>query len=170
MSNGSASPVTGVRGPSSRSPIGGTDIAAAIEHVRSEAGGGADRVFTVGFCRGGGISFQQAADRDLDGVIGFYGSPQGRGSEDDRSPVALAPRFRCPVLGLFGGADRGIPAAEVERFRQVLDQTGIPNEIVVYAGAPHSFFDRTFDQHREACEDAWRRVLAFVRQTPTRPT
>jgi len=33
---------------------------------------------------------------------------------------------------------------------------------VVYDGAPHSFFDRTFAQYREACDDAWRRVLRFV--------
>jgi carboxymethylenebutenolidase len=38
----------------------------------------------------------------------------------------------------------------------------VPNEIVIYPGAPHSFFDRTRDEHREACDDAWRRMLAFV--------
>jgi len=34
----------------------------------------------------------------------------------------------------------------------------------IYDGAPHSFFDRSFDQYQQACEDAWRRVLAFVDQ------
>jgi carboxymethylenebutenolidase len=140
------------------------DIAAAIEHVRSEPGGGAERLFTVGFCMGGRISFAQAAERDeLSGVIGFYGSLTGRGPDDPRAPIALAPSFRCPVLGLFGGADDGIPAEELDRFRRSMDEAGLPNEIVVYPGAPHSFFDRTSERHREACEDAWRRMLTFVR-------
>jgi carboxymethylenebutenolidase len=37
-----------------------------------------------------------------------------------------------------------------------------PNEMVVYEGAPHSFFDRAFDRYREACDDAWRRMPRFV--------
>jgi carboxymethylenebutenolidase len=139
------------------------DIGAAVDHVRSAAGGGAARVFTVGFCMGGRISFNQAADRELDGVVGFYGGPAGRGPDDPRAPILLAPRYRCPVLGLFGAADPHIPPEDLERFRETLDRAGVPNEIVAYEGAPHSFFDVRFDEHRDACDDAWRRVLAFVR-------
>jgi carboxymethylenebutenolidase len=140
------------------------DIAAAVAFVRSAAGGGAERVFTVGFCMGGRISFNQAADRDdLDGVIGFYGTPDEGGPDDPRAPIALAPGYRCPVLGLFGGADEGISVEALDGFRRALTDSGVPNEIVVYEGAPHSFFDRSFEEHREACEDAWRRVLSFVR-------
>jgi carboxymethylenebutenolidase len=35
--------------------------------------------------------------------------------------------------------------------------------MVTYPGAPHSFFDRAQAEHAEASEDAWRRVLAFLR-------
>ena len=143
------------------------DVAAAIAHVRSEAGGAARSVFTVGFCMGGRFSFNQAADQELDGVIGFYGGPQGRGPEDDRAPVRLAPWYRCPVLGLFGGADESIPRETIDGFHDALDAAGVTNEMVVYEGAPHSFFDRTYENHREACDDAWRRVLSFVRAGST---
>src|SRR6266542_3672975 len=88
--------------------------------------------------------------------------PQGSGPDDQEAPVRLAPSYRCPVLGLFGGADQAIPAEAIERFRRELDQAGVDNEMVVYEGAPHSFFDRAFEQHREACDDAWRRMLRFV--------
>jgi len=108
------------------------DVAAAIAYVRSEAGGAAQRVFTVGFCMGGRASFNQAGDQELDGVIGFYGGPQGHGPEDDRAPVRLAPGYRCPVLGLFGGADEGIPRESIDRFHDTLDEAGVPNEMVVY--------------------------------------
>jgi len=141
----------------------GADTAATAAFLRSTAGGAAERTYSVGFCMGGRISFNQAwRDHGHAGVIGFYGGPQGRGPDDETAPIRLAARYRCPVLGLFGGEDPGIPVEEVERFRQALDEAGVPNEMVVYEGAPHSFFDRTADEHREACDDAWRRVLAFV--------
>jgi len=139
------------------------DVAAAVAHVRSPAGGGADRVFTVGFCFGGRHSFNQAAGgHGLSGVIGFYGIPQQRDPDDPYAPVVLATRYECPVLGLFGGADHATSPEHIESFRKALDDAGVSNVIVVYEGAPHSFFDRSFDQHREACDDAWGRVLRFV--------
>lgn len=59
-------------------------------------------------------------------------------------------------------ADRVISGDDVNRFREALDDAGVPNELVVYEGAPHSFFERTFDRYREASDEAWKRVLAFV--------
>jgi carboxymethylenebutenolidase len=141
----------------------GADSARTIAHIRSEAGGGAERVYSVGFCMGGRISFNQAwRDHGLSGVIGFYGGPQGRGPDDDTAPIRLAPSYGCPVLGLFGGADTGIPREAIDAFARVLDDAGVANEMVVYDGAPHSFFDRSFDEHREACDDAWLRMLRFI--------
>jgi carboxymethylenebutenolidase len=139
------------------------DVAAAVAHVRSGDGGGASAVFTVGFCFGGRASFNQAAaGHGLAGVIGFYGRVAERNPGDQSAPVLLAGSYACPVLGLFGGADPGITREDIESFRQALESAGVPNEIQAYDGAPHSFFDRTHDEHREACEDAWRRILGFV--------
>jgi carboxymethylenebutenolidase len=64
-----------------------------------------------------------------------------------------------PVLGLFGGADQGIPERDVRAFAQAIGDHG---EVVVYPGAPHSFFDRSQAEHAEASDDAWRRTLAFL--------
>jgi carboxymethylenebutenolidase len=142
------------------------DVGAAVAHVRSAEGGGAQRVFTVGFCFGGRNSFNQAGrGHGLSGVIGFYGMPAARGETDTNAPVDLAPTYDCPVLGLFGGADAGIPPEAIESFRLALDAAGIANELVVYDGMPHSFFDRTFSEHAAACDDAWTRILGFVGET-----
>jgi carboxymethylenebutenolidase len=139
------------------------DVAAAVAHVRSPAGGGANAVYTVGFCFGGRHSFNQAAGgHGLSGVIGFYGIPQQRDADDAYAPMLQVGRYECPVLGLFGGSDKAIPLESVEMFRRALDKANVANEIVVYEGAPHSFFDRTFEQHRDASDDAWRRILRFV--------
>jgi carboxymethylenebutenolidase len=67
------------------------------------------------------------------------------------------------VLGLFGGADQAISADAVDAFRAALDAAQVPNELVAYPGAPHSFFDKRYDEYRDACGDAWRRILGFVR-------
>ena len=140
------------------------DVAAAVAHVRSAEGGAAKAVFTVGFCFGGRNSFNQAAgEHGLSGVIGFYGRVAEPGPGNGNASIVLAERYRCPVLGLFGGADPAIPPKDVDAFRRALDAAGVKNEIVSYAGAPHSFFDRTFAQYEEECADAWRRILGFIR-------
>jgi carboxymethylenebutenolidase len=139
------------------------DVAAAVTHLRSVEGGGAERIYTVGFCVGGRNSFNQAAEgHNLSGAIGFYGWPTRRDDQDANAPVDRVSRFECPVLGLFGGADRGITPDLAHEFERVLDKAGVRNEIVVYEGAPHSFFDRLMTDHADACDDAWRRIMAFV--------
>jgi len=139
------------------------DVAAGVAHIRSTDGGGASAVFTVGFCFGGRMSFNQAAeDHGLSGVVGFYGRVAQAEPGDPTAPISLAPRFDCPVLGLFGGADPKVTSAHVDAFQGALDDAGVPNELVVYEGAPHSFFDRSAAEHQDAATDAWTRVLRFI--------
>src|SRR6266508_252206 len=139
------------------------DVATAVAYVRSPEGGGARAVFTVGFCFGGRNSFNQAArGHGLAGVIGFYGRVARRDDADHDAPIDLVMSFECSVLGLFGGADQSISRADTDAFGRALDEAGEPNEIVVYEGAPHSFFDRSFDRFKEACDDSWRRILRFI--------
>jgi carboxymethylenebutenolidase len=139
------------------------DVASAVAHVRSVDGGAAGSVFTVGFCFGGRNSFNQAArGHGLTGVIGFYGRVAERSPGDTDAPTLLADSYACPVLGLFGGIDQSITKEDVDAFRHALDGAGVANDIVTYEGAPHSFFDRTYDRYRDACDDAWRRILGFI--------
>lgn len=136
------------------------DAAAAAAALREQTG--ADAIAAVGFCLGGFMGFQAAADMpELVAVIGFYGVI-GRSRFGAASPIERAGEIRVPVLGLFGGADQGIPVDQVEQFDARLTDAGLHHEIHVYPGAPHSFFDRRYEEHAEACEDAWRRMLAFL--------
>jgi carboxymethylenebutenolidase len=139
------------------------DVAAGVAHVRSADGGEASAVFAMGFCFGGRMSFNQAAEgHGLAGVIGFYGRVAEAEPGDPTAPVTLAPRFDCPVLGLFAGADPRILREHVDDFQRKLDEAGVPNELIVYEGAPHSFFDRSFTEHQAAAADAWTRVVRFI--------
>ena len=136
------------------------DTAAAIDVLRERAG--AKSFVTVGFCFGGTHSFLAAQNPalPLDAVVGFYGSLTERPIRP--SPIPRAGDTRCPVLGLFGGADENIPQDQIDEYDRALDAAGVEHELVTYPGAPHSFFDRKFEQYAEACEDAWRRVLSFL--------
>jgi carboxymethylenebutenolidase len=138
------------------------DIAASRARVEKRTG--ARRIFVLGFCFGGRIAFLSSAEQpDLAGVVGFYGRLNQRENETWPVPADEAPRMRAPVLGLFGGADPGIPASDIAAFDRALAQAKVPRHLETYAGAPHSFFDRTFAEHKAACDDAWRRALAFMK-------
>jgi len=130
------------------------DTAAAVEHLRAPSGPAARVVFTVGFCFGGSQSWRLAAsDLPLAGTIGFYGKPAQ--VED------VLDRIHHPLLMLVAGAD-ATPQADFEQMDQRLAAAGREHEMYVYPGAPHSFFDRGFDQWQDACVDAWRRILDFI--------
>jgi carboxymethylenebutenolidase len=135
------------------------DLRAAAQALKEWTG--VDRPATVGFCLGGFESFMAAADvSGLSAAIGLYGILSDRFGIP--GPIARAAEMRCPVLGLFGGADQAIPVEEVEQFDEALSAAGVEHEIHIYPGAPHSFFDRRFEEHAEASEDAWRRMLGFL--------
>ncbi len=142
-----------------RTTLGGVtaDTASAVAWLRREDPERA--VFTVGFCFGGSNSWHQAAaSHGLAGAIGFYGNPK----RPPVGPIEAIDDYACPILALMGGDDPGIPLDVVEEFRQALDRAGVENEVVVYEGAPHSFFDRKQDEFADDSADAWRRVLAFI--------
>jgi len=139
------------------------DLRAAVAYLRSEEGGGATRIFTVGFCFGGRLSFVAGTlGLDLAGVIGFYGVPVGPGRNDVPAPADVAEGIASPVLGLFGAADEGIPAAAIATFEAALASAGVEHRLIAYPGAPHSFFDRKADEYVRSSEAAWEEVLAFV--------
>ncbi|HYI67906.1 MAG TPA: dienelactone hydrolase family protein, partial [Candidatus Limnocylindrales bacterium] len=78
------------------------------------------------------------------------------------APADEAPRFACPVLTIYGGADAGIPADQREAFDRALDSAGVEHRTVVYEDAPHSFFDRKAADHADASAAAWGEILAFM--------
>ena len=135
------------------------DVGAAVARLRDD---GAAAIFTVGFCFGGRHSWLAAASgHGLAGSIGFYGRP-GPGRDGSPGPADRAAELAAPILALMGGADAGIPVEDVRAFERALEGAGVEHEVEIYADAPHSFFDRKFEEFAAASDDAWRRVLAFV--------
>jgi carboxymethylenebutenolidase len=132
------------------------DVDAALTYLREETG--IERAITVGFCFGGAQSFMQAAfnPAGLAGVVGFYGSLQ---IEGQRWTLERAGEMTVPVLGLFAGEDQHITREQISAFDRALAGE---HEIVIYEGAPHSFFDRKQEQYADQSADAWERILGFI--------
>ena len=134
------------------------DVRAAVGELRRR---GVRHVFTVGFCFGGRNSWLAAADgHGLAGAIGFYGNPGERNGQP--GPTNRAAEIECPILALQAGDDKNITAELNAEFDAALTAAGIEHELVTYDGAPHSFFDRSYEEHADASGDAWERVLAFI--------
>ncbi len=128
------------------------DVGAGVEELRSV---GASRVFTIGFCFGGARSWRQSAEQPgLDGAIGFYGRPEAVSDALDD--------MKAPVLMLVAGDDKASPRSDFEDMDRRLTDRGLPHRMVVYEGAPHSFFDRTATEWAGACADSWRQILSFI--------
>ena len=129
------------------------DIRAAVDFLREQ---GCRAIFTVGFCFGGSNAWNAAASgHGLAGAVGFYGRP---------ARVERIGDIAAPILALMGGADQAIPVEDVDEFDRRLTEAGVEHEVKIYDGAPHSFFDRQFDKWKDACDDAWTRILAFVKK------
>jgi carboxymethylenebutenolidase len=138
------------------------DVRAAVAHLGSPAGRSCRAIVTLGFCMGGRQSWLAAADgHGLAGAIGFYGRP-GRGTDGSDGPAQLAGAIEAPILALQAGADRNITAEANAAFGEALSAAGVEHEIVTYDGAPHSFFDRSYEEFADASANAWHRVLAFL--------
>jgi carboxymethylenebutenolidase len=130
------------------------DTAAAIDYLRSRTDP-ALPVVTVGFCFGGSHAWRQSAgELDLAGSAGFYGRPSLVGE--------AATAARRPVVMIIAGADTATPVEDQRQLAATMRAAGADVDDVVYDGAPHSFFDRAFGEWEEACQDAWRHVLALT--------
>lgn len=140
-----------------------SDVHAALAYLRTGAGAN-QPIFTVGFCMGGSLSFYSSTEADFGfgGVIGFYAGLSRNMGGGKASVLEEAKHVKYPALGLFGGADQGIPVEQVHIFDAGLDEAGVEHEIVIYPNAPHSFFDRRATDFANESADAWQRILGFI--------
>ena len=132
-----------------------TDLGSAMDYLRSLPEVGKSKIGSLGFCMGGALSLQLALSRpDLSGAVMFYGTP-------DTDPMDLD-KAACPVLGLFGADDKGIPVAKVQEMAKELNEVGEGADIKIYPGAGHAFFNETRPSYdAQAAADAWERTLTF---------
>lgn len=129
-------------------------------------GANAAQLGITGFCWGGRIVWLYCAHNPMVAAgVAWYGRLEGQ-TNDLRPafPIDIAPALKVPVLGLYGGADAGIPQESVEKMRAALKTANGKSQIVVYPDAPHAFFaDYRPSYRREAAQDGWKRLQEWFR-------
>jgi len=118
----------------------------------------------TGFCWGGRIVWMYAEHNpDLKAGVAWYGRLVGQPSENTPGhPIDGVTNLKAPVLGLYGGADQGIPQDSINRMRGAAKAAGKQVEFVVYPDAPHGFHaDYRPSYRKDAAEDGWKRLLGW---------
>jgi carboxymethylenebutenolidase len=142
-----------------------SDTAAALKFLKAQPFADTGRLGVTGFCWGGGKTWL-AAERFAEpkAAVAWYGplKPNPR-LPPTPAPLQLVKALHAPVLGLYGGKDQGIPAADIEEMRAALKAAGkTGSEIVVYPQAQHGFLaDYRPSYDAAASQDGWKRMLAF---------
>ncbi len=129
-------------------------------------GGDPARLGITGFCWGGRVVWLYAAHNPkLKAGVAWYGKLVGEASAlTPRNPIDVAAELTAPVLGLYGGADQGIPQDTVEQMRVAVKQAKVAVEIKVYPDAPHAFHADYRPSYREAAaKDGWGRLQAWFK-------
>jgi carboxymethylenebutenolidase len=129
-------------------------------------GGNPDKLGITGFCWGGRITWLYSAHNPkVKAGVAWYGRLVGNSTElTPKHPVDIAKDLKAPVLGLYGGADQGIPNDTVDRMRAALDANKKFNVFYVYPDTPHAFHaDYRPSYRKEQAEDAFAKAVAFFK-------
>ena len=140
------------------------DLDSTLQWAISAGQGDARRLGVTGFCRGGRTTWLYAAHNpNLKAAVAWYGQLVGQpNAMNPRHPIDLVAEIKAPVLGLYGGADQGIPVETVERMKAALQAAGKTAEFVVYPDTPHAFHADYRPSYREAAaKDGWQRMQAW---------
>jgi carboxymethylenebutenolidase len=140
----------------------------------SQNGGSKDRVAITGFCWGGRITWLYAEHNPkIKAGVAWYGRMEGQtNANNPKHPIDLVHVLKAPVLGLYGGADTGIPVTSVDAMKQALAlaaNQGNPaakaSEFVVYPDTPHAFHADYRPSYRATpATDGWSRAVAWLKQ------
>ena len=145
-----------------------SDLDATVAWAKKNSGN-TKKLSITGFCWGGRITWLYAAhNRDVDAGAAWYGRlvpGAQKNPVQPTMPIDVAKNLDVPVLGLYGGLDKGIPVDTVQRMQDELKKGKSKSEIVVYPNADHGFHaDYRPSFNREASEDAWRKLQDWFRK------
>ncbi len=133
-------------------------------------GGDLKRVGVTGFCWGGRQTWLYTAhSKHIKAGVAWYGRTVGTPNAlMPKNPVDIATDLNGPVLGLYGGADSGIPVQTLAQMQNALANGKSPaskgSQFVVYPDTPHAFHaDYRPTYRKAAADDGWKRCLAWFK-------
>lgn len=142
------------------------DLDAAVTYAAKQ-GADSKRLAITGFCWGGRIVWLYAAHNpNLKAGAAWYGRLVGNTAElQPKNPIDVVADLKAPVIGFYGGKDRGITPESVEQMRAKVKELGKSAELNIYPDAEHGFnADYRPSYNEAAAKDAWAKMLAFFKQ------
>ncbi len=136
------------------------DMKAAFDYLASRKDVDAKKIGSVGWCMGGGFSLELAINQpQLAACIINYGHLT-------TDPAEIA-KIQAPILGNFGGLDRGITPDDVHKFGEAVDKAGKSIDVKIYDDAGHAFENPNNKAGYRAADaqDAWNRMIEFLGKT-----
>jgi len=144
------------------------DLDAVVAWASKDKRANVEKLGITGFCRGGRMVWMYTAhNKKVDAGVAWYGGLSPSLPGQPQTPMDVTDKIDRPVLGLYGGADTGIPLERVEMLRAGLKAFGNDRKsmIHVYEGMPHAFnADYRPSYRKEAAEDGWKRMLAWFKK------
>lgn len=133
------------------------DLRAAYDYLAKQKSVVPQKIGAIGWCMGGGFSLDVALmqPRLAADVINY-----GHLATDETS----LKQINAPILGIFGGKDRGIPVEDVKKFEQTLKGMGKKIEVVIYPDAGHAFENpnNKAGYRPDDAADAWKKTVDFL--------
>jgi carboxymethylenebutenolidase len=148
------------------------DVATTLQWLEKQKFVEPKRLGITGFCWGGTVVWMAAAKfPQLKAGGAWYGrlKPAPTATEARQYPIDIAGTLKAPVLGLYGGLDKGIPVADVEAMQAALiagkaNPATDRSSIMLYPKADHGFLaDYRPSYNAEAAADAWKALQAFFK-------
>jgi carboxymethylenebutenolidase len=141
------------------------DLDACVAFAKASGKADAARLGITGFCWGGRTTLMYAGHNpNLKAAVAWYGPTNRAYAAGDKSALDVAGGVKAAVLGLYGGADAGIPNDTVKDLESKLKAAGVKAEFVIYPDTPHAFYaDYRPSFRKEAADDGWKRATAWFK-------
>jgi carboxymethylenebutenolidase len=142
-----------------------SDLDSTVAWAKKNSGD-TSKLAITGFCWGGRVVWLYAAHNPtLKAGVAWYGRLAGTPDElHPKNPIDVAKDLKAPVLGLYGGADQGIPVDTIEQMQKALKDAGKTAEIKVYPETPHGFYaDYRPSYRKEPAQDAWKQLVEWFK-------
>lgn len=133
------------------------NLKSAVRSLREMSKVDSERMASIGWCFGGGWSYQMAKNNlGVKATVIYYGR---------FNPADDLQKMRSKIIGHFAENDRGIRIDNVKEFQATLKTLNGDHEIYIYPNTQHGFASRRGDNPRydeEAAKLAWERTNAFL--------
>lgn len=131
------------------------NMKSSVNFLKNQNNINKEKIASMGWCFGGGMSLQLSLNEPLAATIIYYGNLEKN--------AAKLSSIKWPVLGIFGEKDTSIPVESVKKFEAALNQLGIKNEIYIYPNVGHAFANPSgMNYAPNETKDAWKKTVEFL--------